>query len=149
MKQVNKEIFAKALGLTVHDIVDGMHFDQGTNLSGEVIKNVDLSDTRITEVPKGFSCTGFLSLRNTPIADLEDDMKIGGFLDIVNTNISKFPKRLKTGSSITIGGSLITDFDHPMHCGGDFDFGDRFIPRIPEFVFIEGSIFLPTENPDA
>lgn len=62
-----------------------------------VERDLDLSGTKVTELPDGLEVYGSLDLMNTNIASLPDNLNVYGYLDISGTKIITLPKKLDVG----------------------------------------------------
>ena len=65
--------------------------------------DLDLRNTKITELPDNLSVGRSLYLRNTGITELPDNLSVGGDLDLRNTKITELPDNLSVGRSLYLG----------------------------------------------
>ena len=92
--------------------------------------NLDLSDTKIRTLPKGFKVGGNLYLTNCKsLTSLPDGLQVGGLLNLVYTKIRTLPKGLKVGGALIIVRTNFTNFS-------DDEIRDMIKPG-----FIRGNIY--------
>ena len=76
-------------------------------INGDMKGNLDLSNTKVSYIPKGLKVGGNLDLYKTPITSLPKDLTVGGFLNLYNTPITSLPKDLKVVPPIQFIGVLL------------------------------------------
>ena len=92
--------------------------------------NLDLSDTKIRTLPKGFKVGGNLYLTNCKsLTSLPGGLQVGGLLNLVYTKIRTLPKGLKVGGALIIVRTNFTNFS-------DDEIRDMIKPG-----FIRGNIY--------
>ena len=66
-------------------------------INGDMKGDLDLSNTKVSHLPKYLKVGGCLYLSNTPITSLPDGLKVGGTLNLDNTRITSLPEGLTVG----------------------------------------------------
>jgi hypothetical protein len=61
---------------------------------------------------------GDLSLSNTPITSLPNNLKVGGWIDLSNTPITSLPNNLKVNGMLDLSGTKITSLPDNLTVGG-------------------------------
>jgi hypothetical protein len=74
--------------------------EKDLNIEGDL----NLSNLKITSLPKGLKVGGNLTLGGTKIKSLPEGLEVGGFLDLGHSNITSLPKGLKVGGNLYIPG---------------------------------------------
>jgi Leucine-rich repeat (LRR) protein len=93
MKKFNKGFFD-------HLVSERIDYSFHTNGSVVVRRDVDLSDSQVTELPKNLTVYGFLDLMNTNITELPENLTVGTWLRLEGTHITKLPKTLRVSETI-------------------------------------------------
>ena len=62
--------------------------------------DLDLKNTKITQLPDNLQVGGYLSLKNTKITQLPDNLQVEGWLNLENTKITQLPGNLKVGGTL-------------------------------------------------
>ena len=61
---------------------------------------------------------GDLSLANTPITSLPDNLQVGKNLNLANTKIASLPNNLKVGGDLNLENTKITSLPNDLQVGG-------------------------------
>ena len=90
--------------------------DDELNIEG----NLNLTDSKITQLPKGLKVGDNLNLLGTIITSLPEGLEVGATLDLSYSDIRTLPEGLEVGGSLwLIGCWLITSLPKGLHVGGD------------------------------
>jgi len=90
--------------------------DDELNIEG----NLNLTDSKITQLPKGLKVGDNLNLLGSIITSLPEGLEVGANLDLSYSDIRTLPEGLEVGGSLwLIGCWLITSFPKGLHVGGD------------------------------
>jgi len=90
--------------------------DDELNIEG----NLNLTDSKITQLPKGLKVGDNLNLLGSIITSLPEGLEVGGSLDLSYSDIRTLPEGLEVGGSLwLIGCWLITSLPKGLHVGGD------------------------------
>ena len=73
--------------------------------------NLNLSDSKITQLPKGLQVGGFLALTDcSNLTSLPEGLEVEGWLDLENTPITSLPKGLKVGGFLDFRGTQLQEY---------------------------------------
>ena len=120
--------------------------DDELNIEG----NLNLTDSKITQLPKGLKVGDNLNLLGSIITSLPEGLEVGATLDLSYSDIRTLPEGLEVGDSLwLIGCWLITSLPKGLHVGGDLyifrtnftNFSDDEIRDMIKPGFIEGEIY--------
>ena len=90
--------------------------DDELNIEG----NLNLTDSKITQLPKGLKVGDNLNLLGSIITSLPEGLEVGDSLDLSYSDIRTLPEGLEVGGSLwLIGCWLITSLPKGLHVGGD------------------------------
>ena len=90
--------------------------DDELNIEG----NLNLTDSKITQLPKGLKVGDNLNLLGSIITSLPEGLEVGATLDLSYSDIRTLPEGLEVGDSLwLIGCWLITSLPKGLHVGGD------------------------------
>jgi len=90
--------------------------DDELNIEG----NLNLTDSKITQLPKGLKVGDNLNLLGSIITSLPEGLEVGATLDLSYSDIRTLPEGLEVGGSLwLIGCWLITSLPKGLHVGGD------------------------------
>jgi hypothetical protein len=90
--------------------------DDELNIEG----NLNLTDSKITQLPKGLKVGNNLNLLGSIITSLPEGLEVGDSLDLSYSDIRTLPEGLEVGGSLwLIGCWLITSLPKGLHVGGD------------------------------
>jgi hypothetical protein len=90
--------------------------DDELNIEG----NLNLTDSKITQLPKGLKVGDNLNLLGSIITSLPEGLEVGANLDLSYSDIRTLPEGLEVGGSLwLIGCWLITSLPKGLHVGGD------------------------------
>jgi hypothetical protein len=90
--------------------------DDELNIEG----NLNLTDSKITQLPKGLKVGDNLNLLGSIITSLPEGLEVGDSLDLSYSDIRTLPEGLEVGGSLwLIGCWLITSLPKGLHIGGD------------------------------
>jgi hypothetical protein len=90
--------------------------DDELNIEG----NLNLTDSKITQLPKGLKVGDNLNLLGSIITSLPEGLEVGDSLDLSYSDIRTLPEGLEVGDSLwLIGCWLITSLPKGLHVGGD------------------------------
>jgi hypothetical protein len=90
--------------------------DDELNIEG----NLNLTDSKITQLPKGLKVGDNLNLLGSIITSLPEGLEVGDSLDLSYSDIRTLPEGLEVGGSLwLIGCWLITLLPKGLHVGGD------------------------------
>jgi len=90
--------------------------DDELNIEG----NLNLTDSKITQLPKGLKVGNNLNLLGSIITSLPEGLEVGATLDLSYSDIRTLPEGLEVGDSLwLIGCWLITSLPKGLHVGGD------------------------------
>jgi hypothetical protein len=90
--------------------------DDELNIEG----NLNLTDSKITQLPKGLKVGDNLNLLGSIITSLPEGLEVGATLDLSYSDIRTLPEGLEIGDSLwLIGCWLITSLPKGLHVGGD------------------------------
>jgi len=90
--------------------------DDELNIEG----NLNLTDSKITQLPKGLKVGDNLNLLGSIITSLPEGLEVGVNLDLSYSDIRTLPEGLEVGGSLwLIGCWLITSLPKGLHVGGD------------------------------
>ena len=119
--------------------------DDELNIEG----NLNLTDSKITQLPKGLKVGDNLNLLGSIITSLPEGLEVGDSLDLSYSDIRTLPEGLEVGGSLwLIGCWLITSLPKGLHVGGDLyifrtNFRNLSNDEIRDMIkpgFIEGKI---------
>ena len=120
--------------------------DDELNIEG----NLNLTDSKITQLPKGLKVGDNLNLLGSIITSLPEGLEVGATLDLSYSDIRTLPEGLEIGDSLwLIGCWLITSLPKGLHVGGDLyifrtnftNFSDDEIREMIKPGFIGGEIY--------
>jgi hypothetical protein len=115
----------------------------------EVEGNLDLSNSKITSLPKGLKVGGKLLLIATPITSLPEGLKVDGVLCCYRSEeLKSLPKGVKIGDQLDIRWTKITLLPRGLEVGGLLRIGNTELEKytddeLREMVkpgFIKGEI---------
>lgn len=66
------------------------------------VKDLNIFDTNIEELPRGIKIRGSLIAKFSQLSELPDGLTIPGDLDLSHTPIDKLPKKLKVGNELDL-----------------------------------------------
>jgi hypothetical protein len=90
--------------------------DDELNIEG----NLNLTDSKITQLPKGLKVGDNLNLLGSIITSLPEGLEVGATLDLSYSDIRTLPEGLEVGDSLwLIGCWLITSLPKGLHVGGN------------------------------
>ena len=90
--------------------------DDELNIEG----NLNLTDSKITQLPKGLKVGDNLNLLGSIITSLPEGLEVGATLDLSYSDIRTLPEGLEIGDSLwLIGCWLITSLPKGLHVGGN------------------------------
>jgi uncharacterized protein (TIGR02996 family) len=102
-----------------------------------MISNLNLSRTRITELPLGLHVGGNLNIADTDIDALPLGLHVGGDL-ILSDNVPG----LHAGGGLSLTGTPITELPSGLHVGGTLDLTDTEIDALPLGLHVGGTLDL-------
>lgn len=102
--------------------------------------NLDLSSSKITELPKGLTVGGDLNLCSTGIIELPKDLSIGGCLDLGWTKITELSEGFTVKGNLDLTGTPITKLPEGLSVGGDLVLSYTEITKLPEGLTVGGKI---------
>ena len=108
---------------------------------GSDFGSIDLSYSKITKLPDGFTVNGNLHLRGTPITELPDGLTVGGSLDLSHSMISELPDGLTVGGFLHLTDTLITELPDDLTVGGfvtGFGGNTSSVKRLEDGDYIPG-----------
>ena len=120
--------------------------DDELNIEG----NLNLTDSKITQLPKGLKVGDNLNLLGSIITSLPEGLEVGATLDLSYSDIRTLPEGLEVGDSLwLIGCWLITSLPKGLHVGGNLyifrtNFTNLSDDEIRDMIkpgFIEGKIY--------
>ena len=104
--------------------------------------DLDLSDTKITQLPDNLKVGGSLILRNTPITTLPSNLSVKGHLDLDDTKITQLPDNLKIGGSLYLSDTPITQLPNNLKIYGSLNLNRTKITSLPSNLNINGYLGL-------
>jgi len=108
--------------------------------------DLDLHNTKITQLPDNLQVEGSLNLRGTKITQLPDNLKVKRSLDISKTPITKFPNNIQVGEAIHASDTPITSLPDKLQVGWGREGGlylyNTKISEIPKFLEVNGDLGL-------
>jgi len=120
--------------------------DDELNIEG----NLNLTDSKITQLPKGLKVGDNLNLLGSIITSLPEGLEVGATLDLSYSDIRTLPEGLEVGDSLwLIGCWLITSLPKGLYVGGNLyifrtnftNFSDDEIRDMIKPGFIGGEIY--------
>ena len=81
--------------------------------------NLDLENSKITQLPDNLQVGGYLYLGNTPITQLPNNLQVRGNLRSANTLISQLPDNLQVGGSLDLYYTKIAQLPNNLKVGGN------------------------------
>lgn len=81
-------------------------------------QHIDLSNTDLSELPRGLMVCGDLDVSNTKIEELPEFFAISGSLDVSNTPLTKLPRFFQVEKNVFIGGTQINNVPGNACIGG-------------------------------
>jgi hypothetical protein len=97
LRQIIKEEIQKHLESKTDNALNKASLKLQKYIEGGGKGDLDLRNTKITQLPQGLKVGGDLDLRNTKITQLPQGLKVGGNLHLENTKITQLPQDLKVG----------------------------------------------------
>ena len=80
---------------------------------------LDLSGSKVTELPDNLHINESLNLSSSDIIKLSDNMYIERNLDLWETAITKLPNNLYVGGDLNLWDTAITELPNNLYVGGD------------------------------
>jgi hypothetical protein len=77
-------------------------------INGNMKGDLDLSNTKVSHLPKYLKVGGWLDLCNTPITTLPKDLKVGDNLYLHKTSITSLPEGLTVGGFLNLSNTPIS-----------------------------------------
>jgi hypothetical protein len=109
---------------------------------GRKEKLINLTNKKIQQYIKDGS-KGDLHLVKTPITSLPNNLvKVGGYLSLSNTKITSLPDDLQIGGSFLLFNTKITSLPNNLKVVGKLDLSSSKIDSIPNNLQIDGTISL-------
>jgi hypothetical protein len=83
--------------------------------------SLDLQAMNVAELPKNniMTVTGYLDLSNTKITELPDNLRVGGYLNLRGTKIKKLPENLTVGGNLYLEGTSIVKLPRSLKVKGE------------------------------
>lgn len=107
---------------------------------GTRFKNLDLSHTEVSVLPKGITVDGYADLSGTQIKALPEDLKVGKNLNISDTGIEYLPDGFNVGGSLLARRSALKSLPEGMSVGGSLDVSDTGVPSFPRVFSVAKDI---------
>ena len=89
---------------------------------------------------KGLEVGWGLDLSYTKIAELPEGLKVGGNLNLSNTKITELPEGLEVGKDLYLNGSEITELPEGLKVGGILNLENTEITELPEGLKVGGRV---------
>ena len=103
--------------------------------------SLDVSHTNIKELPKNLTVGGSLDLSHTNITELPDNLTVGGYLDLSHTSITELPKNLTVWGSLYLSNTKITELPENLTVGGYLDVSNTKITELPKNLTVGGYVY--------
>lgn len=113
-----KDISGKFINM--YEMPEGAHF-----------KNLDLSNTEVSVLPKGVIVDGYADLSGTRLKSLPEDLKVGKNLSINDTGIESLPFGFSVGGSLSAKRSALKALPEGLRTGGSLDVSDTKVSSFP------------------
>lgn len=156
MKLKNKQILAKALGISVDEITEHMVINNTLSLPGKGISELpdnltihgflDLADTNIQELPENLIVNGYLDLSRSQIKKLPNNLQVNNSLDLSHTDIEELPDNLTIHGFLDLAHSRIKKLPTGLRVNGFLDITDTSITELPDDIDISDPIYLDPDN---
>ena len=103
-------------------------------------KSLNLSYTKITELPENLRVGGDLILSYTKITRLPENLSVGGGLDLYGRPITELPENLSVGGDLNLSRTPITELPENLSVGGHLSLSRTPITELPENLSVGGRI---------
>ncbi|MEG0614114.1 MAG: septation protein SpoVG family protein [Oscillospiraceae bacterium] len=100
--------------------------------------HLNISFTKITELPEGLTVGGYLDLRGTGVTQLPEGLKVGGYLDLRGTGVTQLPEGLEVGGDLDLRGTGVTQLPEGLKIGGDLELRGTSITTLPADLTVGG-----------
>ena len=107
------------------------------------LKQVNLEKVLHSKGVRNNKIDGNLSLSNTPITSLPDNLKVSGDLWLTDTPITSLPDNLTVGGNLYLGGAPITSLPDNLTVGGTLNLnGTQYLDKnnLPSSLVVKGDI---------
>jgi len=104
--------------------------------------NLSLTNTKITQLPDNLTVNGNLSLSNTPIIKLPNNLTVNGGLYLSDTPITKLSDTLKVSGDLYLNGTPITKLPDNLTINRDLYLNRTLITKLPNNLTVRGTLEL-------
>ena len=104
--------------------------EEAKRLMQENDGNLDLRETKVTELPDNLTVRGWLDLSGTGITTLPNNLTVKNYLDLRYTKITELPNDLTVGG-LELSGTGIRNLPDNLTVGGGLDISDTGIADLP------------------
>lgn len=114
---------------------DGIPYLPATPESGlQVLGNLDLSGTDITELPDHMTVQGYLDISETALARLPDHLSIQSFFNMQQSLVTALPESLSVGTDLWMAESEVVSLPPGLRVPGTLDLNRTAIEVLPEGI---------------
>lgn len=108
--------------------------------------DLDLSGSKILQLPDNLSVSGNLMLSESQITTLPNNLSVSGYLDLSETKITNLPKNLSAGWSLYLTRSEITQLPNNLAVRGNLDLSYTKLSTLPDNLSVGGNLYLSQTN---
>lgn len=105
--------------------------------------HLSLVNSKVTKLPENLTIGGSLLLDRSPITEIPESISIGHGLSIDKTLITKLPNNITESGYLNMNHTNITELpSNYKNIHGDLTAGDASLTKLPDGLYIEGELYL-------